>query len=613
MNRYILQYMCLYCFVFIGSLQASWSPPDDLSQTGQSAQNAQIAVDSAGNATAVWQSSDGTNVIIQASTKPFGGSWQAISDDLTLPGQYALNPQIAVDFAGNATAVWRRSNGSKYIIQASTKPFGGSWQISSDDLSLPGQDAFSPQIAVDPTGNATAVWYRSNGSHTIIQASTKPFGGSWQVSSDDLSLPGQNASAPQIAVDSSGNVMAVWSRSNGTNIIIQASTKPFGSSWQTVPDDLSLPGLSAFSPQIAVTPEGNAMAVWGRGSSGNVIIQASTKPLGGSWQTIPNNLSLTELGVGSPEIALDPAGNATAVWTRSDGSKYIVQASTKPFGESWQTSPDNLSLAGQSASLPQIAVDPAGNATVVWYRSNGTNTIIQAATKPFGGSWQTVPDDLSQTGQNAYQPQIAVDSSGNATAVWQRYNGSYNIIQAAQKNFGLTVTGISPNFGPSSGGTTVTIAGTNFFNVTDVLFGTTSASSFTVTSLTMLTAISPPGAGTVDVRVMTSSETSPITILDQYSYFPKPLAPSHFRGTFKKRHHHTHKWLLKTHWKLSPSSDVKNYRIYKRSKLVETVSASKKLHFKDHLLWRSSAKKFRVSAVTSLNEESTKKKLKIKD
>ena len=78
----------------------------------------------------------------------------------------------------------------------------------------------------------------------------------------------------------------------------------------------------------------------------------------------------------------DCAGNATAVWSRSDGSNFIIQASTKPFKGSWQATPDDLSISGENASNPQVATDPVGNVIVtVWQRSNGTNQIIQAAEK----------------------------------------------------------------------------------------------------------------------------------------------------------------------------------------------------------------------------------------
>ena len=71
-----------------------------------------------------------------------------------------------------------------------------------------------------------------------------------------------------------------------------------------------------------------------------------------------------------------------------------------------------------------------------------------------------------------------------------------------------TVTSISPTSGPAAGGTTVIITGSDFTGVTKVLFGTVAASGVTLNSDTQITAVSPAGSGTVDVRVITPGGTS---------------------------------------------------------------------------------------------------------
>jgi hypothetical protein len=73
-----------------------------------------------------------------------------------------------------------------------------------------------------------------------------------------------------------------------------------------------------------------------------------------------------------------------------------------------------------------------------------------------------------------------------------------------------TVTAISPTIGSADGETTVTITGTDFTNVSAVLFGTTSAKTYTVDSDTSITATAPAGtAGTASaVAVKTPGGTS---------------------------------------------------------------------------------------------------------
>jgi hypothetical protein len=56
------------------------------------------------------------------------------------------------------------------------------------------------------------------------------------------------------------------------------------------------------------------------------------------------------------------------------------------------------------------------------------------------------------------------------------------------------VSSISPNNGPTAGGTKVTITGTNFLAGALLLFGSTSATSVTVNSATQIQAVTPPNA-----------------------------------------------------------------------------------------------------------------------
>ena len=86
-----------------------------------------------------------------------------------------------------------------------------------------------------------------------------------------------------------------------------------------------------------------------------------------------------------------------------------------------------------------------------------------------------------------------------------------------------TVTGVSPSTGPTTGGTTVNVTGTNLLNVGSVKFGTASAGyscNNAGTSCTVTTPVDTPG--TVDVTVTTPSGTSGITAADQYTYVTPP-------------------------------------------------------------------------------------------
>src|SRR5438874_586268 len=111
-------------------------------------------------------------------------------------------------------------------------------------------------------------------------------------------------------------------------------------------------------------------------------------------------------------------------------SCWLVLAASASAGAPVFGGPVDLSAAGQNAGEPQVAFDGSGNALAVWRRSNGTNFIVQSAFRPAGGAFGA-PVDLSAAGQNAFQPQVAFDGAGNALAVWERSNGTNNIVQSS--------------------------------------------------------------------------------------------------------------------------------------------------------------------------------------
>jgi len=82
-----------------------------------------------------------------------------------------------------------------------------------------------------------------------------------------------------------------------------------------------------------------------------------------------------------------------------------------------------------------------------------------------------------------------------------------------------TITALNSAYGPSTGGTVVTITGTDLTGATEVKFGTKAATAISVTSNTEMTATAPAGtAGTVDVTVTTPGGTSVATTTARYGY-----------------------------------------------------------------------------------------------
>jgi alpha-tubulin suppressor-like RCC1 family protein len=90
----------------------------------------------------------------------------------------------------------------------------------------------------------------------------------------------------------------------------------------------------------------------------------------------------------------------------------------------------------------------------------------------------------------------------------------------------MVITGVNPASGPLAGGTSLTITGTSFVNVSQVTIGGNALGSLTVVSPTQITGVAPASttAGAKDV-VVTSSTQGTITCSGCFSYLENsPLA-----------------------------------------------------------------------------------------
>ena len=396
---------------------STWLAPTDLSVGAKTAEAPQVAVDPQGDATAIWDRFDGSNYVIQVSSRAAGGSWEAPVE--LSSGALQAYPQIAVDSQGETIAVWDRFTSTSVSVQEATRTPGGAWQ-SPVTLAT---EASSPQIAFDPQGDATVIWAASVGGHELIQTTTRPVDGGWESPSPVSVASETDVGHPQISIDSQGDAVAAWGQVFSN--VVSASTRAAGGFWQT-PVKLSITGEFASYPQLAIDPQGDATAIWSSSPGGSFEAQVSTRPAGGTWQ------APIELGdsVESTQIAAGPQGEAMAVWVHSSsgGSEKTVLSSVRPPGGSWQ-SPIAIST-GESAVAPRAAIDQQGDATAVWDYTNGTEYITQAASRPAGGAWQP-PVNLSAAGTGTGEPQIAFDSQGNAAAVWRHTAEGADTIQAA--------------------------------------------------------------------------------------------------------------------------------------------------------------------------------------
>jgi hypothetical protein len=358
---------------------------------------------------------------------------------------HALNPQIAFDSNGNAMAVWQQDDGTRTNIWANSFDSStNTWQTAELIEIDNAGDAFSPQIAFDSNGNAMAVWSQDDGTQTNIWAnrfdsSTNTWGTAELIEADAGS-----AFSPQIAFDSNGNAMAVWSQDDGTQTNIWANR--FDSStntWGTA-ELIEADAGSAFSPQIAFDSNGNAMAVWYQhdGTRTNILanrFDSSTNTWGTAELIETDDAGNAE----APQIAFDSNGNAMAVWQQENSSqKWDIWANRFNSGNTiWGTAV--LIETGTGGGYdPQIAIDSNDKALVVWNQYEGNpvvgspnNVISRIWMNHFNGtSWGTALRIDNGTGGGAFRQQISIDINNNAIVVWHQKDANNHDIRSIWAN-----------------------------------------------------------------------------------------------------------------------------------------------------------------------------------
>ncbi len=128
---------------------------------------------------------------------------------------------------------------------------------------------------------------------------------------------------------------------------------------------------------------------------------ASAAPQG-PWQVPATDLSAPAPNMVLPDVKIGPDGSAIAVWWKDDGANNSIQAATRLPGGAFGTAFD-LSGPAENAVAPNVAIGSDGMAAVTWLRVDGPNRVVRAVTRTPGGSFGE-PVNLSEAGQDALIP-----------------------------------------------------------------------------------------------------------------------------------------------------------------------------------------------------------------
>ncbi len=205
---------------------------------------------------------------------------------------------------------------------------------------------------------------------------------------------------------------------------------------------------SAVRPSIAIDSSGNPIVAWDEfdGTSHNIYVK---KLVGNTWTQLGTTFldANTNRNAYSPSIAIDSSGNPIVAWHEFDGTSSNIYVK-KLVGNTWTLVGTTFLDANtnQDASNPSIAIDSSGNPIVAWKESDGTSSNIYVK-KLVGNTWTLVGTTFldANTNRDAYSPSIAIDSNGNPIVVWSESDGTSNNIYV-KKLVGNTWTLVGTTF-----------------------------------------------------------------------------------------------------------------------------------------------------------------------
>ena len=439
-----------------------------------------------------------TNISIAPATLPAATVGAAYSQTMTASG--GINPYSFAISAGSLPA--GLSLNSSTGVLSGTPTAGGAFNFTitvTDHVAATGHQAYSltvnaPTITLSPASLAAATEFTAYSQTVTASGGTSVY--SFAVTSG--SLPAG------LSLNGATGVLSGAPTANGVfNFTITSTDSSTGTGPFTGSRGYSLsvgtptaPTVASVSPTSGPATGGTSIAITGTGFTGATAVSFG--------------------GTAASGFIVNSATQITA--TAPAGSGTVDVTVTTPGGTSPTGAGDHFTfVAAPAVTSVSPASGPVAGGTSVTI--TGTNLTGATAVK-FGGSAASGFVVNSATQITATAPA----GSGTVDITITTIGGTSATSAADRFTYvgGPAVSGVTPASGPASGGTSVTLTGTNLAGATAVKFGGTAASGFVVSSTTQITATAPAGSGTVDITVTTIGGTSTTSAADRFAYVAAP-------------------------------------------------------------------------------------------
>ncbi|MES2273977.1 MAG: hypothetical protein V4487_07275 [Chlamydiota bacterium] len=426
------------------TLFADWGPPIDV-YTENPAGTSAVGIDNNGNAMIGYSWLHFMDANAGATQLIDGVPTNTINFPVAIFSGIVNTLNIAVNSSGNATLVWTEFNGNfstEFVRSASFLNEAWSSPIALTDPSVENVQTNSPPgITIDTANGSLGIWAPMNSTTSDFNVRYDQYSSGMWGGETNLNTPSSDfIPTAFISGSPSGQAFALWPNTG----LFQLQGAYFnGTSWMVNSNISSDLNTSCIAPiAVSMNSSNHALILWNNESLGGV---SSILFSGGSYG-LEQQVFVPFAGeiVQSVAVALDEADDGAAIWVAYDGGTFTSTLYFASFiGGNWGPLVLLDQILGDMAGLLSlnIGLDGAGNAVIVWQRTNqDTTTGVMASYMTKGAINAPVPTLLSTDTTDGVAPDLAVNSSGQAVACWQ--NGAFlgTAIQAAIGNFSIAPT-----------------------------------------------------------------------------------------------------------------------------------------------------------------------------
>jgi len=309
----------------------------------------------------------------------------------------------AADLAGNTMPE------CSYSFRTEMRSFGQNEPVGADIGEV---DRAAPSTAVDSGGNIWAVWHAGPAGSRDIYIARLAAGATSFGSSTRITTSPADQCNPDIALGGDDKLYVVWQDNRLGDWDIYGATSADGTSW-SAQRRISDSNDNQTNPAVAVDSgsPNRAYVVWQDDGSGNQDIYIAASSNGFGINTITRITSNTADQT-DPAIAIGSSNAVYVVWADARGSSLDIYGAAS---DSWTNVPVVTKAAAQSE--PAIAAEAAGSIIhLLWTDAiSGESDIYYAASdglpaSPLVGT--NLIDDTS--GADQLSPTIAVTGSSGA-------------------------------------------------------------------------------------------------------------------------------------------------------------------------------------------------------